>query len=155
MLTVLLLSIDSAFPPLTPVMVTLQNILPCQQESYKRSHHIRKCWISEMCLLICLPDSEWWTEWRCRVAVLRAAKRGRIPGTQWHLLRCKMLLLLSFMVLDLLFRRHKARSRGLTASRGERRRKVGETIAHKAILLKIPRNDLAATPRRDLTSFPL
>lgn len=44
---------------------------------------------------------------------------------------------------------------GLTTSRVEWREKEGETIAHKATLLKIPRNDLATTPRRDFTSFPL
>lgn len=99
---------------------TVKNISPYQQEFCKQTHPILKCCLSKLCLLICFPHSEWWTEWRRRVAVLRAAKWGRIPGTQWHLLRCKMLLLLSFMVLDLLFTGHKARHRGADNIKGRK-----------------------------------
>lgn len=111
-----------------PVEVTVQNISP--RHPY------------ELGLLICFPESEWWTEWRCRAAALRAAKWGRIPGTHWHLLHCKTLLLLSFMELDLLFSEDIKRGiEGLTTSRGERRKKMREITAHKAILLKITGND--------------
>lgn len=112
-------------------------------EFFKWSHRILKSCLYELCLLICFPEIEWWTEWRCRAAALRAAKWGRIPGTQWHLLHCKTLLLLSFMELDLLFSEDIKRGiEGLTTSRGERRKKMREITTHKAILVKITRNDL-------------
>lgn len=95
----------------------------------------------EMCLLICFPDSEWWTEWHCRVSVLRAAKWGHIPETQWHLLRCKMLLLFPFMALDLLFGGHKASNRSLTISRGRKKGEKAKRWQHMTILLNIPRNE--------------
>lgn len=101
-----------------------------EQELCDGSRLIVKRWTSETRLLVCFPDSGWRTEWRCRVASLRAAKRGRIPGTRWHLLRCKTLLLLSFMTLDL---DHRG-----CAARGERRKRMREIIAHKDILLKTP-----------------
>lgn len=96
----------------------------------------------EMCLLICFPDSEWWTEWHCRVSVLRAAKWGHIPETQWHLLRCKMLLLFPFMALDLLFGGHKASNRSLTISRGRKKGEKAKRWQHMTILLNIPWNEM-------------
>lgn len=88
-----------------------------------------------MCLLMCFPDGDWWTEWRRRAASLRAAKWGRIPGTRWHLPRCKTMSLLSFTMLDLVFRGRAATDGALTASRGERRKRMRDITAHKAILL--------------------
>lgn len=96
----------------------------------------------EMCLLICFPDSEWWTEWHCRVSVFRAAKWGHIPETQWHLLRCKMLLLFTFMALDLLFGGHKASNRSLTISRGRKKGEKAKRWQHMTVLLNIPWNEL-------------
>lgn len=96
----------------------------------------------EMCLLICFADSEWWTEWHCRVSVLRAAKWGHIPETQWHLLRCKMLLLFPFMALGLLFGGHKASNRSLTISRGRKKGEKAKRWQHMTILLNIPWNEM-------------
>ena len=130
--------------------------LATSAEFFKWSHHILKSCFYELCLLICFPDSEWWTEWRCRAAALRAAKWGRIPGTQWHLLRCKTLLLLSFMERDLLFFRwHKARDRGPDNIKGRKEKEDERNYSAQGHIVENHRERLTRTPPRDSTSFPL
>lgn len=107
-----------------------------------------------MCLLIGFPDSEWWTEWRCRVSVLGAAKWGRIPGTQWHLLRCKNAVIALFYGAGFAFRGDIKRGiEGLTTSRG-RKEKEGERNDAQGRIVENPSDRLSHNASKGFDSIP-